>query len=86
MLSLKHRACRPRAVNVSSGTCIPEQLGVYIANSMTSSKIPVAVFAATSLECIGHCYWLQVVLHECLHTCSGLKLSPLSEGEGSLQG
>lgn len=56
MLSLKHRACRPRAVNVSSGTCIPEQLGVYIANSMTSSKIPVAVFAATSLECIGHCY------------------------------
>lgn len=68
ILSLKQRACRPKAGKVSSpGTCIPRQLGVDIVNSMTS-KIPVTVFAATSLKYVGHCYWLQMVLHECLQT------------------
>lgn len=56
-LSTRLRTCRPKAGNVSSpgtGARLPEQLDIYVVNSMPSSKIPVTMFAGTSLESLSH--------------------------------
>lgn len=58
-LSTRLRTCRPKAGNISSpgtGACLPGQLDMHVVNSMPSSKIPVTVFAGTSLESLGHAY------------------------------
>lgn len=53
------KTCRPKVGNLRSpgtGALLPRHLDIYVANSMPPFKIPVTVFAGTSLEPLGYVY------------------------------